>query len=169
MKKILMLCFAVLLLFQTMASARQIPREEIYIGGLSTGCSMGYVQSVYGAPQKKEWREDRRHPRTVVYYVTYEYSPAFRVIGRTTKGQGYEEELDARVYFVIIEDDSLSTPSGITVGMPYKAVAEMFGESQKRVPTSNDAFYQYSFKGLDMYFAVNNDEIITKIYLSPQD
>ena len=169
MKRILMLCFAALLFCQTVSFARQIPREEIYIGGLSTGCSMGYVQSVYGAPQKKEWREDRRHPRTGVYYVTYEYSPAFRVIGRTTKGQGYEEELDARVYFVIIEDDSLSTPSGITVGMPYKAVAEMFGESQKRVPTSNDAFYQYSFKGLDMYFAVNNDEIITKIYLSPQD
>lgn len=169
MKRILMFCCAMLLLCQTVAFARQIPREEIYIGGLSTDCTMGYVQSVYGAPQKKEWQEDRRHPRTVVYYVTYEYSPTFRVIGRTTKGQGYEEELDARVYFVITEDDSLSTPSGITVGMPYKTVAEMFGEAKKHTPSSGDAFYQYSFKGLDINFAVNNEEIITKIYLSPQD
>ncbi len=169
MKRILMLCCVVLLLCQTVTFARQIPREEIYIGGLSAGCSMGYVQSVYGAPQKKEWQEDRRHPRTVVYYVTYEYSPTFRVIGRTTKGQGYEEELDARVYFVITEDDSLSTPSGIIVGMPYKTVAEMFGEAKKLVPPSGNAFYQYSFKGLDMYFGVNNEDIITKIYLSPQD
>ena len=164
-----MLCCALLLLCQTIAFARQIPREEIYIGGLSTGCSIRYVLSVYGAPQKKDWREDRRHPRTVVYYVTYEYSPTFRVIGRTTKGQSYEDELDARVYFVITEDDSLSTPSGITVEMPYKTVTEMFGEAKKHTPSSGNAFYQYSYKGLDMYFGVNNEKIITKIYPSPQD
>ena len=43
---------------------------------------------------------------------------------------------------------------------PIVAFARQFGEAQKRVPPSGDAFYQYRFKGLDMYFAVNIEEII---------
>lgn len=169
MKRIFMICCAVLLLCQTTSLARQMPKEEISIGGLTIGCTMGYVESLYGAPPQKKWQEDRSHPRTVVYYITYEYSPTFNVIGRTTKGQSYEDEQNAKLYSVSVKDDSLSTPSGITVGMPYKAVAEMFGEAPKRTFPNGQSFYMHSFRGSDMYFYVNAEEIITEIHISPQD
>ena len=169
MKKIMMICFAVLMLCQATAFARQLPQEELYLGGLHVGYPMGYVKSLYGEPSQKRWQEDRRHPRTVVYYITYEYSPTFKVIGRTTKGQSYEDEQDARIYSIIVKDDSVSTPSGITVGMPYKVVAEMFGESKKRTFPSGQDFYMHSFRGLDIYFEVDASEIITLIHMSPQD
>ncbi len=169
MKRFLMICCAVLLLCQTTSLARQLPKEEISIGGLTIGCTMGYVESLYGAPPQKKWQEDRRHPRTVVYYITYEYSPTFKVIGRTTKGQSYEDEQDAKIYSIIVKDDSVSTPSGITVGMPYKVVAEMFGESQKRTFPNGQDFHMHSFRGLDIYFEVNSEDIITEIHMSPQD
>ena len=170
MKRILMLCCAVLLINQTMAFAgSQLPKEELYLGGLHVGYPMGYVKSLYGEPPQKKWQEDRRHPRTVVYYITYEYSPTFRVIGRTTKGQSYEDEQNARVYSVSIKDNSLSTPSGIAVGMPYRAVAELFGETKKMTFPDGQDFYMYSFRGSDMYFDVNAEVIITEIHISPQD
>lgn len=163
MKRILMICFAVLFLCQATAFAHTMTDEEMCIGGISLGCAMSYVESIYGMPQNKQWIEERE-ARRIIKYVIYKYSPTFQVIGRAKKNDDAEQ--DMFVDDVSISDNSLSTSSGITVGMPYSTVVETFGEGRKwSVPDGKTA---YSYRGHGhgtIDFRVNSDGIITDILL----
>ncbi len=161
MKRLLMICFAVLLLCQATAFAQNMPREELYIGGVGVGCTLGYVKEIYGEPKEVQ-KETGQRGAIIVKYV---YSDAFKVIGRTNERNPQAEE-EITVVSAILNDNSLSTPSGFTVGMPYATVAQMFGEGHKHTYKGR-TWYDYSgtraLGGLVMEFFVDSSEIITEI------
>lgn len=172
MKKILLLCFAVLLLCQATAFAHTMPKEEMYIGGVGFGCTLGYVKDIYGEPQEIIWKETGKSGTKmgITYYVTYKYSDAFKVIGRKHERDSSPED-EITVVSVILKDNSLSTPSGFTVGMPYAAIVEIFGEGQKYTHQGR-TWYDYSgtryLGALVMEVFVDSSDTITEIKVCSQ-
>lgn len=172
MKRILMLCFAVLLLCQATAFASNyIPKEELCIGGISLDCTLGYVKEIYGEPKEVTWKETGKagSKMGISYYITYKYSDAFVVDGKLSERQSGGED-EARIVAISIKDNSLSTPSGFTVGMPYAVVAEMFGERPK-VTRQGMTFHKYApdisgIRGIN--FHVDDAETITAITVYSQ-
>ncbi len=173
MKRIMMFCCAVLLLCQATAfAANFIPKEELCIGGISLDCTLGYVKEVYGEPTEIIRREHKTNSGKIgtLHYITYKYSDTFVIQGVFSDRRPQGED-DARITFIYIEDSSLSTPSGFTVGMPYSAVAEMFGEERK-ITRQGRSIYSYStdrggFYRLDFY--VDNADTITAIQVWSQE
>ncbi len=165
MKRILMICFAVLMLCQATAFAKHnMPEEEFCIGGLTPGCTFEYVKSIYGEPSKKDWKLVN-HPRAVDYYLYYDYDSTLFVRGISV-GNSAEAELNATVMDIVLTDNSLSTSSGITVGMPYQAVVAMFGEGFKRTHNGKTRYGYGKGNGRGAYsmgFDVDNAGIITQI------
>lgn len=166
MKRILMLCCAVLLLFQTVAFAKSgpvkqtIPEEEMYIGGIGLQATLGYVKSIYGEPAEKKGEND---PYNLLNYnIIFNYSPSFTVYGITGRRQkNRQEENDVRVWGIVIKDNSLTTPSGLTVGMPYKAVVDLFGEVPAKRTAKGDTYYEYGiyYQGGDTTLNFHVDEV----------
>ena len=172
MKRILMICFAVLLFCQATAfAANFIPKEELCIGGINLDCTLGYVKEIYGEPKEVIWEETGKSGSKmgIIYYITYKYSDAFFVTGKLSERESHGED-DTRIVSICIKDNSLATPSGIAVGMPYATVAKLFGERHKT--TYKDAsFYEYQQDraGIRMiHFYVDDAEIITEISVFSQ-
>ena len=167
MKKILMVCFAVLMLCQATAfAARLIPKEEMYVGGIGLDCTLGYVKEIYGEPKEVIRTESGKagSKMGITYYITYKYSDTFNVTGKRNERDSREEN-ELRVNSVFIRDNSLATPSGLTVGMPYAAVVEMFGEGEK-LTYQGKTWYSYSPNqgGIKLLqFMVNDEGTITEI------
>ena len=164
MKRIWMICFAVLLLCQaTVFAKHNIPEEEFCIGGITPGCTFEYVKNIYGEPNKKDWQEDWSHAKTPHYYLTYDYAPSLLVTG-LPREKSLHGELETTVQFITLKDNSLSTPSGLTVGMSYQIVVDMFGEGVKRTYKGN-TWYSYGMgrSAFAMLFFVDGNGIITKI------
>ncbi len=193
MKRILMFCCAVLLLCQTTAfAANYIPKEELCIGGIEIGCTFGYVKSIYGEPPEKYYEDDKKSAsrkdnlRLIYYYspnhlhdgrsrdIIYKYSPTLIVhgeVGRNKKDSMPDDDVHA--LGIGLGDNSLSTPSGFTVGIPYSNVVERFGQGHK-VVSDGQTFYMYlgqradgKFAGGVMNFYVDNNNIITRITICP--
>lgn len=174
MKRILLLCFVVLLLCQTVAFAKSepikqtIPKEEMYIGGIGLHATLGYVKSIYGEPAEKKGENDQYN--LLNYNIFLNYSPNFIVYGVTGRRQkNRKEEDDVRVWGVVIKDNSLTTPSGIAVGMPYKAVVDLFGETPEKRTAKGGVYHEYGiyYQGGEstMSFHVDEVGIITMISL----
>ncbi len=148
MKRLLMICFAVLMLCQATAFAANtphfIPKEELCIGGISLDCTLGYVKEIYGEPKEVTWKEKGKagSKMGIVYYIMYKYSDTFIVEGKLSE-QDSQGENGARIVSIYIQDNSLSTPSGITVGMPYSAVVDMFGE-RHQMTYNGRVWYPYA-------------------------
>ncbi len=175
MKRILMICFAVLMLCQATTFAAPtshfIPKEELSIGGISLECTLGYVKKIYGEPTEVIRTEHKTNSGKIgtIYYIQYNYSDTFFVTG-TLSDRKPQEEDDARIITIFIKDNSLSTPSGFKVGMPYSAVAEMFGKERK-ITRQGITFYGYApDRGgwNNINFHVDDKDIITAITVYSQ-
>ncbi len=160
MKRILFLCAAIFLLCQTAALAHTMTRDEMYVGGVGRGCSLGYVASVYGEPaDKKEFRGDG------IRSVTYIYSPTFSITA-VGGARDVQPESDLRVNGFSCKDAYLKTPSGLAVRMPYSAVVVKFGEAtMTKVDEDGRKMYIYDvYHGIqEMVFYVDANEVITEI------
>ena len=159
MKKMLLAIVLLLLLCQSIAWAHWMPREEMYVGGVGAGCTLEYVTSIYGEPQEKRWFNTAG-----VRGVTYIYSDAFSITGRTGKDDLRQEE-ELLVVGFSLKDNSLATPNGLTVGMPYETVSAMFGSVDKHT-IGGRTFYSYGApnSAVELTFYVNDKGIITEIY-----
>lgn len=170
MKRIISLCCIALLLCQATALAidreaykkleKEI-REEMRIGGIGIGFPLGYVKSLYGEPSQIKWT-DSIYGQAV--HVGYIYSPNFIVGGKTRKDNP-EQEDSIVIDTILLKDNFMTTPSGFTVGMPYSAVVEIYGESIHKTPTREPGIYSYlhGYKAYCMNFLVNSEGIITAI------
>lgn len=160
MKRILFLCLTIFLLCQTAVFAHTMTRDEMYVGGVGRGCSLGYVVSVYGEPaDKEELRGDG------IWSVTYIYSPTFSI---TARGGAKETrpESELRVVGFSCKDAYLKTPSGLAVRMPYSAVVQKFGEAtMAKVDSDGRKMYLYDvYYGVQyVIFYVDANEVITEI------
>ncbi len=159
MKHCILLVTVILLTFHSLAFAHSMPREEMYVGGVGAGCSLGYVSSIYGEPREKtEFRSDG------VQVMTYVYSDTFSITGQT-----YAEDLCAEEDLMVVgfslKDGSLSTPHGIAVGMPYEKAVELFGYGVW-FEAGDAVGYIYPAEGsaVELTFYVDRQGIITEIY-----
>ena len=159
MTRKLMLTLVLSLFFALPCFAHSYPLSEAYIGGVGPNCTLGYVKSIYGEPKSKRWF-NTDGVRGVAYY----YSPSYQVTGRTwTKNAIPEDEFPVVGYTV--KANNLSTPSGITVGVPYSTVEKMYGPGQRYVEKGK-VKYLYDLPGQRaIVFTINKKGIITDIYL----
>ncbi len=148
---------AAFLLFQAVAFAHSMPREELYAGGVGIGCTLGYVKSVYGEP-----KEEQRYEGDGIRNVTYIYSPTFSITGRA----GISDDRDDEELIVVgftLTDRSMATPSGVRVGMPYSAVRQRFGSVKKCKFYNGEEAYVYGINAHEMCIYTDDDDIIIKI------
>ena len=144
------------------ASANSMPREEMYVGGVGYGCKLGYVKELYGEPlERKEFVGDG------VRIVTYFYSKYFSVTTRTAAEDISPEERFSVVGFSL-KDNSLSTPSGFTVGMNYNEVVKLFGRGELYEYNGRTGYFYVpsdSGKPITLTFYVDDMDTITEIEL----
>lgn len=157
---LLVVCFVVMLFSSTVACfAHWMPESETYVGGVGPGCTLSYVKSIYGEPDHKSWFNSDG-----VRGVTYEYGSKFRITGRTGSNDSRAED-DLIVCGYDLKANNLATPSGITVGVPYKTVAGMYG-SGAQLKSGGKVGYSYDFSDMrEMSLYVNSDGIIVEIYV----
>lgn len=143
-----------------------MPRSEMYVGGVGPGCTMGYVQEIYGEPTSRETQSFAEG----ITVLTYNYEN--KLIVRALKSMGSSTlEADMDVYSVESYAPSLTTPSGFAVGMSYAAVTRRFGLGQVtprgyiNKPLDGCTYYAYS-AGPEMIFAVDGHNIIRAIHVS---
>lgn len=168
MRKILFI-FTICLVysFSNICLAHWLPKSELFVGGVGPGCTLEYVASVYGQPKEKRWFNSDG-----VRGVTYIYSPYFSITGRTSS-RDPRPESELIVVGYTLKNNSLSTQSGLTVGIPYETVAGMYGTVKKEYDSYSNKFY-YSYDWDDekrhyfqpvMCFFVDKNNIITEIYV----
>ena len=149
---------AVIWLGQGIAYANnpRMTREEYVIGGVGLGCTLEYVESVYGDPEDKEYRDFSEFGGKGHMQVTYIYSPTFSV---RAWGKTADDEAEWKVSGFSCKDSSKTTPSGFHVGMPYSAVTRKYAPGKKRTNTRDGR--TYFDHGIRFY--VNGQNIITEI------
>lgn len=165
MKKIcLTIIFAVM--FSIIGFAHSMPSSELAVGGISLGSTLGYVKSVYGEPAQTE---NFSFPigSSRMYRATYVYGPLLTISGRILSSSPPEEQ-EYAVYEVALQANNLSTPSGITVGMPYSKVVALFGEGKYYFDSSKNRVgyvYQMPRSLKEMILYLDKDNTVVEIYL----
>lgn len=163
MKKIFLL--AAILFCMTnfsVASANSMPLEEMSVGGVGYDCTLAYVKKIYGEPaDKKIFTGDG------VRIVTWFYSENFSVTARTSEDDMTPEE-NLHVVAFSLKDNSLSTPSGLTVGMSYNEVVKLWGRGELYVDDGRRSYFYvpaYGYLPVTLTFYVDNAATITEIQL----
>ena len=128
MKKFFTIAIALLFVMLSTAQAEIFPHcmplEEMSVGGVGYGTSLGYVKEIYGEPvDKKIFTGDG------IRVVTWIYSEYFSVTARTSDDDTTPEE-NLQVVGYSLKTNSLSTPAGLTVGMIYNEVVKLWGRGE---------------------------------------
>ena len=128
MKKLFALATALLFVMLSTTQAEIYPHcmplEEMSVGGVGYGTSLGYVKEIYGEPvDKKIFTGDG------VRVVTWIYSEYFSVTARTSAEDTTPED-NLQVVGYSLKNNSLSTPAGLTVGMSYHKVVMLWGRGE---------------------------------------
>lgn len=114
----------------------QVTVDQIAVGGVSSGCTIDYVEGVYGQPTASEHVTSD----TGVNYIEYNYENHLLV--------GFRES-DATTVYVTCTSDNLSTPDGVAVGMTADVLNNTYGQA--------DHLYNYNDKSLYEYDDVNGN------------
>ena len=163
MRKIFWL--ATILVFVTsfaQASANSMPVSEMYVGGVGYGTSLGYVKEIYGEPVDK-----RTFTGDGVRIVAWIYSEYFSVTARTG-ADDFSPEEDLPVVSFTLKNNSLSTPSGLTVGMNYNEVVKMWGRGEYFESEGGRSYFYVPADSqipMTLTFYVDADATITEIQL----
>ena len=89
MKKIFLLATILLSVVScSTAFANSMPREEMCVGSVGYGCTLGNVKAIYGEPLER-----RIFDGIDAHGSTWIYSPNFSVTGRTSGSWQLEEDL----------------------------------------------------------------------------
>ena len=128
MKKFFVLVTALLFAMLSTAQAEiyphMMPLEEMSVGGVGYGTSLGYVKEIYGESVDKEiFTGDG------VRVVTWIYSEYFSVTARTSDDDITPED-GLKVVGYSLKTNALSTPAGLTVGMSYNEVVMHWGRGE---------------------------------------
>ena len=159
MKKIFLLCMTIVFLLPALALVHSMPREEMYVGGVGAGCTLGYAKLIYGEPMDRDY-----FCGDGVRVIKYIFTPEFIVTGRTWAGDTRDEE-ELEIVSFSLRDSSLSTPSGFTVGSSYEKLIEYFGYGEEmKIGGRRCYIYQAAGSPVEMSFYVDDNDIITEIY-----
>lgn len=138
--------------------AHWLPESEMYIGGVGEGCTLEYVKACFGEPKEKKWFNNGS-----LRGVRYIYGPAFSVTGRVPADDARGEN-EMTVTNVTLQASNLSTPGGITVGIPFATVSGQYGLGVRN-QYGSQLVYEYKLEGTKraMLFYVGNNGLITQI------
>lgn len=160
-KKVFMSICLVAMMFTiqpAVSFAHWLPESEMSIGGIGYGCTMGYVKSIYGEPVEKKWFNNDGFRG-----VRYIYSASFSVTGRVADNDPMPED-ELPVKNIYSAASNLSTPNGITCGIPVATLTGMYGKGDVK-NISGRMFYYYLLPDTNrsMTFYVNNYGLISEM------
>lgn len=153
MKKILtaIILSAFLIVGNNFCSA-QIPRNEMYLGGLTYGTTTAKMLRMYGAPNKTEGGIEHM-------YDCY-YGDGVRI--------GYNSYTNKLFEIVVTENNGWHTPKGLAVGMTVSQAIELYGNADFEKYGAEKAVYAYFHKngnandfGLIILADIQTDKILT--------
>ena len=161
-KKILFLTVVMaLLLIQICCAApvRDVPREDIAIGGIYFGATENYVRSIYGNPDKVSYRAGNYpEPKDL---IVWRYGETFEII--------FDSE-DDKVYKVkSTGKNGLKTPVDFCVGNNIFSVQKYY-DGRCSFSKNNGKYYLriHSNGGIYMMFTATPDAEIKEISLYPE-
>ena len=135
-RKIAAACIGCAAFWVSSSCLAQITVDQIAVGGVSPGCTIDYVEGVYGQPMASE----RVVSDTGVNYIEYNYENHLLV--------GFQES-DSTAVYVTCTSDNLSTPDGVAVGMTADVLNDKYGQA--------DHLYSYNYKSLYEYDDANGN------------
>lgn len=98
------------------AMVGNVPDSEASLGGITLGNKMSYVRSIYGEPT------EQHRTKTVLNEngVAYRYGQGFFILENL-----YDYSIEE---IVTTANNGISTPRGVTVGIPKATVDALYGE-----------------------------------------
>lgn len=120
-------CAAAALILLLMGSVSAEPRamttEDAVIGGIAPGNDLGYVQSIYGSPQKGKVEKTQGHRHYLVHYYGSGFIITYNVV---------QSMINPLVQRIESTNSALLMPSGIHVGMKIDDVKQIFNNLKER-------------------------------------
>ena len=107
-----------------------LSRDQAAIGGVGAGCSLEYVQSIYGMPDHDSGS-------------SYNYGGKFWVFYR-----------HGIVKSVSCSESNLATPAGVTVGMSEMVLNDVYGKAGAIQKQGKKTLYIYPANGVALTFTV---------------
>jgi len=128
MKKILtaIILSAFLLLGNSFCNAA-MPRNEMYLGGLTFGSSTAQMFRMYGNPTKTEGGVE------FLYDCTY---------GKSVK-ISYAADINKIFKITVLDNNGWTTPAGLAVGMTIDKAVELYGNADFEKFANGKAVYAY--------------------------
>ncbi len=148
-------CMIGILCMLPMPALASVPDSELSLGGVYFGASMQYVESMYGAPDKKSTTHE--HPLWRGEVTTWKYGDSVIVT--------FSDKKVINVH--ISATNGFSTPAGVVVGMDYTIPEKLYGAPDKY--GSSYLFYQREnnpYEGLAFHL---HEGIITAISIGMFD
>ncbi len=141
-------------------AVQEMPESEFYIGGITVGQALDYVEQIYGKPGKIDDQG---------YIQVYNYNDLFVVQGKLNNGY--------KVCSVAIYEKGLTTPSGFTVDMPYEEVSKKYGVGHEikfkaegvEAKLKGCKDYTYFCNNKQMVFLVDKKGVIKAIRVEDRD
>ena len=136
---IAILAFGLLMLSMPFCSA-SITRDQLALGGITTGASEAYVQSIYGPP-------DERKELMGLFDLEYNYGGTFSICfdKDPTTGEYFVAQLETNVH------NGIATPAGVEVGMTRETVRKVYGQPDINVYTKKPRDGLYNVDGQNGY------------------
>lgn len=141
----------VLMLFSTNNFCNaEMPRKEMYLGGLTFGSSTVQMLRMYGNPSKTEGG--------IEHLYTCHYGDTVTI--------GYNSYANKLFEIVVTENNGWHTPKGLSVGMTLDKMLELYGESdfvQSGADKSVYAYFHSNGKENDYGLIILVDDATSKI------
>ena len=128
MKKILTsIILSVFLIVGNNFCSAEMPRNEMYLGGLTFGSSTAQMLRMYGAPNKTEGG--------VEYMYDGYYGDGVRI--------SYDAYINKIFQITVTENNGWKTPKGLAVGMTVSQAIELYGNADFEKYGAEKAAYAY--------------------------
>ena len=142
-------CIGCAAFFTSSVCFAQVAVDQIAVGGVGPGCTIAYVEGVYGQPTASDYVTSD----TGVNYIEYNYENHLLV--------GFQES-DSTAVYVTCTSDNLSTPDGVAVGMPADVLNGKYGQADHIYNYNDKSLYEYDDEnGNCLSFDVQNFYIVS--------
>lgn len=139
------------------APIRDVPRDDIAIGGIQFGASYEYVRSIYGEPDRVLIENGKEYePRLLSHWY---YGDSFTVTFDEDRGTVYKIKSNGR--------NGLKIPLGVAVGNNIYTVEEHYGNQCYFVSDNNGYTLRLQSGGIYMLIKATPDAEITEISIYP--
>ncbi len=130
LKKILTaIILSAFVLFGNNFCSASMPRNEMFLGGLTFGSTSDYMIEIYGLPDTNE--------RGVEYLSTCKYGSGVEI--------GYLSDQHKIFTIIVRENNGWTTPAGLSVGMTFDKAVELYGDADFEKVGDEKTAYAYFY------------------------